>query len=55
MKGLYKRSRNIAWDDYPVKAKTSNARKVLKRINEKRIRKSMKKQADKAKEKEDER
>ncbi|NCA79895.1 MAG: hypothetical protein EOM76_06885 [Sphingobacteriia bacterium] len=42
MKSDYKKSRNIAFDDFPIRAQTANARKSIKRIYEKSVRRKAK-------------
>lgn len=42
MKSIYKKSRHIAFDDFPIRAKRAKARKVIKRIYEKQVRKTNK-------------
>lgn len=42
MKSSYKKSKNIAFDDFPIRAQTANARKCIKRIYEKTVRRKSK-------------
>ena len=42
MKSDYKKSRNIVFDDFPIRAQTANARKSIKRIYEKSVRRKAK-------------